>query len=92
MKNSIADKVVDPTADMMRNYLKQKLFSMYDFSEFDIEGAIYWFATFHHSGMMSNLYSASSTSKYSPSRMASGPCEESLEKDAFDLLESQFIG
>lgn len=92
MKDSITDKVFDPTAEKMREYLSSKQFKIYEFSEFDIEGAIYWFATFHHSGMMSNLYSASSTSKYSPSCLANGPEEESLEiMDAFLLLESQFI-
>lgn len=91
MKDSISDKVVDPTAEMMREYLKSKLFKMYEFSEFDIEGAIYWFATFHHSGMHSNLYSASSTSEYHPSPLANGPEEDSLEMDAFLILESQFI-
>lgn len=91
MKTEFSDKVFDPTAEMMRKYLKSKLFKMYEFSEFDIEGAIYWFATFHHSGMHSNLYSASSMSDYRPSPMANGPEEESLEMDAFLLLESQFI-
>lgn len=91
MKDSISGKTVDPTAQMMRDYLNSKQFSMYEFSNFDIEGAIYWFATFHHSGMMSNLYSASSTSNYHPSPLANGPEEDSLEMDAFLILESQFI-
>lgn len=91
MKTNITDKVVDPTAQMMRDYLKSKQFSMYEFSDFDIEGAIYWFATFHHSGMMSNLYSASSTSNYRPSCLADGPEKDSLEMDAFELLQSHFI-
>jgi hypothetical protein len=91
MKTEFSDKVVDPTAQMMREYLSSKQFKIYEFSDFDIEGAIYWFATFHHSGMMSNLYSASSTSNYRPSCLADGPEEESSEMDAFLLLESQFI-
>ena len=91
MKTKITDKVVDPTSEMMREYLSSKSFKMYEFSEFDIEGAIFWFATFHHSGMHSNLYSASSNSKYRPSPMTDGPEENSLEMDAFLLLESQFI-
>ena len=91
MKNNISDKVVDPTAEMMREYLKEKQFSMYEFSEFDIEGSIFWFATFHHSGMSSNLYSASSMSDYHPSPLADGPENGSLEMDAFLLLEDHFI-
>lgn len=91
MKTNITDKVVDPAAQMMRDYLKSKQFSMYEFSDFDIEGAIFWFATFHHSGMHSNLYSASSTSKYHPSSMADGPEKDSSEMDAFLLLEDHFI-
>lgn len=91
MKDSISGKTVDPTAEMMREYLKSNEFKMYEFSEFDIEGAIYWFATFHHSGMNSNLYSASSMSDYRPSPMSNGPEEESSEMDAFLLLESHFI-
>lgn len=91
MKNNITYKIFDPTAEKMREYLRSPQFKIYEFSDFDIEGAIFWFATFHHSGMHSNLYSASSCSLYKPSCMANGPEPESLEMDAFLLLESQFI-
>lgn len=91
MNTAIKDRIFDPAAETMREYLNSPEFKMYEFSEFDIEGAIFWFATFHHSGMNSNLYSASSTSPYSPSVLADGPEDGSMEKEAFDILEDHFI-
>lgn len=57
--------------------------------EFDIEEAIYWFATDYHGGQSSNLYSALSTSEYRPGRSSSGPEEGSMGEMIYaDLVDT----
>jgi hypothetical protein len=76
----------DPSADEMRLFLRQ-----FDADEFDVEGAIYWFACDWHSGQWSNLYSAPSTSAYRPSPLANGP-DDGPMSDMVDALEFAFGG
>ena len=66
----------DPTKQEMINFLV-KIADGED-STFDIEEAIYWFASDYHSGQWSNLYSALSTSPYSPGPCCTGPEDEFL--------------
>lgn len=62
----------DPTADEMREFLGASVFAD-ECDEFDREEAIYWFANDYHGGQWSNLYSALSTSEFSPGPIASAP-------------------
>jgi hypothetical protein len=76
----------DPTAAELRVFLGQ-----FDADEFDVEGAIYWFASDWHTGQWSNLYSALSTSAYCPSSLANGP-DDGPMSDMVDALEFTFGG
>ena len=78
----------DPTASEMREYLNRSQFNIFEFDNFDIECAIYWFANDYHSGQDSNLYSALSTSDYSPARNEKGPTE--IAKFVYDALVEEF--
>jgi len=58
---------------------------------FDVEAAIYWFASDWHGGQASNLYSALSTSPYKPSPLhytVADAGETALE--IYDCLVSEF--
>lgn len=57
---------------------------------FDIEAAIYWFASDYHGGQRSNLYSALSCSEYKPSRLARGIEKDSVESFLYDALVKNF--
>lgn len=61
---------MDPTASEMREFLHGQFD---DLNIFDREEAIYWFAYAWHGGQGSNLYSALSTSDYSPGPICCGP-------------------
>jgi hypothetical protein len=69
-------------------FLQQRLtnyhgFSSIDEAKFDMEEAIYWFATDYHGGQASNLYAALCLSAYNP-----GPLQSSCTNDgAYDLLQ-----
>ena len=78
----------DPTANEMCEYLNRPQFNIFEFDNFDIECAIYWFANDYHSGQDSNLYSALSTSDYSPTRNEKEPTE--IAKFAYDALVKEF--
>ena len=69
-ENNSTTSIGDPTKEEMVNFLKSK--SGGEDNEFDIEAAIYWFASDFHGGQSSNLYSALSTSEFSPGRMSNG--------------------
>lgn len=73
----------------MREYLNLPKFKIYDFDEFDIEGAIYWYASNYHSGQDSELYSALSMSDYTPGRNESSPNSDLMEM-AYGELECHF--
>ena len=59
--------------------------------DFDIEGAIYWFANDYHGGQWSNLYSALSTSEFRPGPLANGPEPESMEADLYAELVATYF-
>ena len=58
---------------------------------FDIEAAIYLFASNWHSGMGSNLYSVLSTSEFHFGSCVGGPEEDSAEEEIFNFLESHYF-
>lgn len=59
--------------------------------EFDIEAAIYWFASDYHSGQWSDLYSILSTSEYRPGRMETSAFHAGeMVQMAYDVLKEQF--
>jgi hypothetical protein len=78
----------DPTANEMRAYLKTLAGAEYD--DFSGEAAIYWFANDWHGGQSSNLYSALSTSEFSPGPLCNGPEPETTEESYYAELEEQF--
>lgn len=59
---------LDPTLAGLLNTLGNP-----DDDDADAYCAIYWFASDHHSGQASNLYSVLSTSPYRPGRLESEP-------------------
>ncbi len=80
--------ILDPDADEMRDHLLKTFEGLIDpeESEFEVEEAIYWFANDFHGGQGSNLYSALSTSEYSPGLIASGPEDTFM----YDELVAEF--
>jgi hypothetical protein len=85
----------DPTAQEMRDYLRQQFGSECDPVDdmtlsFPVECAIYWFANDWHSGQSSNLYSALSTSEYKPGMAENGPELDSVDAMMYEALETQF--
>jgi len=77
----------DPSREEMIEHIR-KVYGR-DADEFDIEEAIYWFATDYHGGQSSNLYSALSTSEYRPGRMSNGPEEGSMGEMIYaDLVDT----
>jgi hypothetical protein len=74
----------DPTRDEMLTALAQS-----GADEFDIEAAIYWFASDWHGGKWSNLYSALSTSPYKPGWSEASCPDEAM--DCYDTLMSSFV-
>ena len=81
----------DPTKREMLKVLKA--FPYYDeCDKFDVEAAIYWFASDYHGGQASNLYSALSTSHYRPgSSMSSVEDEGEMAAMLYEELEAAFI-
>jgi hypothetical protein len=78
----------DPSRDEMIEHIR-KVYGR-EADEFDIEEAIYWFATDYHGGQSSNLYSALSTSEYRPGRSSSGPEEGSMGEMIYSDLVDTF--
>lgn len=69
-------KMLDPTYDEMKDYLEgNEAMDEYDalVREYDIEEAIYWYASDHHGGQGSNLYAAVCRSPFKPGSLARGP-------------------
>ena len=77
----------DPTHAEMYAFLETQTCGDEDL-RFDFEEAIYWFANDYHSGQWSNLYSALSTSIFSPGRCANAPSDYFL----YDSLAVEFMG
>jgi hypothetical protein len=72
----------------MRDYLASLSYAA-EVDEFDTESAIYWFACHWHAGQSSNLYSALSTSEYSPGPMRDGP-DEGMAEILYDELVAEY--
>lgn len=86
--------MTDPTAEEMREFLKSKweeeVFEDWSSFEFDLEGAIYWFANDWHGGGGSNLYAALSSSPFRPGPTCSGPQADTTEQLMYEDLEAEY--
>lgn len=94
-ENFLTESPKDPTKEEMVQFLRKEFGGMgvdEQSFEFDMEGAIYWFASHYHGGQWSNLYSALSTSQFSPGPSARGPERDSMEEDMYRALEAEFGG
>jgi len=74
--------MTDPTREEMLAFLESQGCE----DEFDREEAVFWFAYSWHGGLWSNLYSALSTSPYTPGPIRNGPEDPFW----FELLESEY--
>ena len=78
----------DPTAQEMRDFLKAcQTYGDTEDMSFEVEEAIYWFAYAWHGGQWTNLYSALSTSPYSPGPKSTGPEDNYL----LDCLVEEYV-
>jgi len=81
----------DPTREEMLDALKPLMDE--EGSEFDMEAAMYWYASDYHSGQNSNLYSVLSTSEYSPGASHSSVADDGeMAEMMYKELEAQFGG
>ena len=85
----LLENIQDPSKDEMFEYLRQMYGNEEGFRD-DAEVAIYWFANFFHGGQSSNLYSALSTSRFSPGPVAKGPEPQSSEEMMYEDLVLKF--
>jgi len=83
--------IQDPSKEEMMEYLRSQFGNEEGF-EYDAEAAIYWFANDYHGGQDSNLYSALSTSDFSPGQISRGPQEGSMEEMMYQDLVSKYGG
>lgn len=74
----------DPTNEEMESFL-----APHADDSFDIAESIYWFASDHHGGQWSNLYSVLSCSDYNPGPCTRGPGESA--QHLYDLLVGHFM-
>ncbi len=85
-------RIPDPDKEEMLQTLRASGCQNEDGFADDCEVAIYWFAHDYHGGQWSNLYSALSTSPYTPGRCrCSIDGEGSLAEDLYAHLVSNFI-
>lgn len=80
----------DPTHDEMMEALKDTIAMLGDGAEDEAEVAIYWFANDWHGGQWSNLYSALSTSVYSPGPISTLESEGDVATMLYEELEQTF--
>jgi len=80
----------DPTRDEMLTHLVNNVPGADEASEFDREGAIYWFANDWHTGQGSNLYAALCASKFSPGPSTVGPEPDSMKAEMYLALQEEF--
>ncbi len=79
----------DPTVEQMRAWLAPEA-KQIGADDFDIEAAIYWCASDWHGGQSSNLYSALSTSEFTPGQNSSSvESEGELASMLYDELEAK---
>jgi hypothetical protein len=89
MKTASA-KMGDPTKEEMLNYL-QSLYGQEEGWKDEAEVAIYYFGNDWHGGQFSNLYSAMSTSPYSPGPISTLESEGDFAKMMYEDLEREFM-
>lgn len=77
--------VQDPTLDEMLAFLSTQTCGE-ELDEFAAHEAIYWFANDYHGGQDSHLYSALSTSPYTPGPITRGPADPYL----YEALEAEY--
>jgi hypothetical protein len=77
----------DPTHQEMFDFLAQQCAGEEDI-RFDIEEAIYWFASDYHGGQGSELYSVLSTSEFRPGMNARRPYP--FAKHLFNMLVAEY--
>lgn len=77
----------DPTREELVQAYREMPFAD-EFSEFDFEEAVYWFADRWHGGQGSNLYSIMSTSPFHPGPITTGP--EDPAQVIYDHFEATF--
>lgn len=91
--NEVKPNIQDPTKEDMIEYLTKEcsIYNSGSDQEFrdEIEIAIKYFGDHYHGGQWSNLYSASSTSYFSPG-MSGGIEDESTAKDLYICLVHKF--
>ncbi len=80
----------DPTHAEMMEALQSTIAMIGEGGEDDAEVAIYWFASAWHGGQWSNLYSALSTSVYSPGPISTLESEGDAVKMLYNELEQAF--
>jgi hypothetical protein len=76
----------DPTHAEMYSFLETQACGAEDI-RFDIEEAIYWFASDYHSGQWSNLYSVLCQSEYTPSQLSRVDASNSF---FYDMLVAEY--
>lgn len=80
--------MIDPDRDELLEMIEQQGEGA---SDFDIEEAIYWFATHYHGGQGSNLYYVLSNSQYTPAHHHRGPTTDA-SKDIYNWLVLEYTG
>jgi hypothetical protein len=78
----------DPTKQEMVEFIRGQFGD--EPEDFDVEEAIYWFASAWHSGQWSNLYSVLSTSQYHPGLCSNGPEPDSMGDMILRTLEDEY--
>lgn len=89
MDHSDEDEDKTDLKDEMKDHLREMFPGE---NEDSIEVALYWFASNHHEGQFSKLYSILSTSDYRPSRLTMNIDDEDdeLAKEMYQELESKY--
>lgn len=82
-----------PNFDPTHNEMCEHLYNTFgrETDVFDVETAVYWFASDWHGGQWTNLYKALCVSDYRPGRMVNGVEDESeISMDLYKELEAEF--
>jgi hypothetical protein len=96
MRNESVEESYKSLKDEMVNYIKDKFKGLLDPHEeasnnFDIEAAIYWFASDWYDGQFSDLYKILSTSDFKPSPLHRSVKDEGEgAKDMYDALVDKY--
>lgn len=84
----------DPTHNEMITTLREAFGGLVDAESLDSDAAVaaYWFASDYHGGQSSNLYSALSTSPYSPGPFSSLESAGGYVEEMYAELEDKYAG